>query len=207
MSECPLCQQQILTKILSGKTIALDVGHGWNESALYDVGAEGNGTTEQELNSRTAKRTAEFLEMLGAKVHVFDYSSIHSPRLNLNAKGKRAGAINADVFVSIHHNAFNGQAQGTETCIHSQATPEDEILAKHIQDQLVEHLKLHDRGIKKQQLGVLKGCPESIPCCLTEGFFIDAARFKGSIPPEVTEQYALGIAIGIKNFFASKKSS
>lgn len=203
MTACPLCDQEVLNKVLAGKIVALDVGHGWNTSATYDVGAIGNKATEQELNAKTAKRAAEILRLLGATVHVFDYSDMSSPRLWLSEKGKRAGAVKADVFVSIHHNAFDGSAQGTETLVHSLATAEDVKLAKMIQAKLVEQLKLTDRGIKYQQLGVLKGCPESIPCCLTEGFFIDSVRFKGSIPAEVTEQYALGLALGIKQYLVS----
>lgn len=203
MSACPLCDQEVLNKVLAGKIVALDVGHGWSQAAVFDVGAVGNGAKEQELNAKTAKRAAEILRLLGATVHVFDYSDIGSPRLWLSEKGKRAGAVKADVFVSVHHNAFDGSAQGTETLVHSLATVEDVKLAKMIQAKLVEHLKLTDRGIKYQQLGVLKGCPESIACCLTEGFFIDSMRFKGSIPAEVTEQYALGLALGIKQYLVS----
>lgn len=203
MSACPLCEQEILSKILAGKIVALDVGHGWSQAAVFDVGAVGNKATEQELNAKTAKRAAEILRMLGATVHVFDYSDIGSPRLWLSEKGKRAGSVKADVFVSVHHNAFDGSAQGTETLVHSKATEQDVKLARIIQAKLVEHLKLTDRGIKWKQLGVLGGCPSSIPACLTEGFFIDSVRFKGSIPPEVTEQYALGLALGIKQYLVS----
>lgn len=201
--KCALCEQQILQKILAGKTIALDVGHGWNTTALFDIGAEGNGTTEYLLNQATARKAAELLKTLGATVHVFDYSDPNL-RLSLREKGKRAGAVKADVFISIHHNAFNGQTQGTETLVDDSATSEDSVLAKMIQTALVAELQFLDRGIKHQPLGVLKGCPTSIPACLTEGFFIDAARFKGSIPKEATEAYALGLAIGIKNFLVKQ---
>ena len=203
MSKCQLCDQEILNQVLKGKIVALDVGHGWNTTALFDVGAEGNGNTEQELNKATALKAAELLKTLGATVHVFEYSDPNL-RLSLREKGKRAGTVMADVFVSIHHNAFNGQAQGTETCIDSEATAEDSVLAKAIQARLIEHLGFLDRGIKQQPLGVLKGCPPAIPACLTEGFFIDAARFKGVIPAEVTEAYALGLAIGIKDYLVKK---
>ena len=203
MSKCQLCDQEILSQVLKGKVIALDVGHGWNTTALFDVGAEGNGTTEYLLNAMTAQKAAEYLRLLGAIVHVFQYND-PEVRLALRQKGKRAGDVKADVFVSVHHNAFNGQAQGTETCIDSEATAEDSVLAKAIQARLVEHLGFLDRGIKQQSLGVLKGCPPSIPACLTEGFFIDAARFKGVILAEVTESYALGLAIGIKDYLVKK---
>lgn len=200
MSACKLCGQP--SNIFSGKIIALDVGHGWNQSAIYDAGAVGNGTTEQVLNARVANRAAELLRSMEAVVHVFDYASAGSPRLWLSEKGKRAGTVKADVFVSVHHNAFNGSAQGTETLVHTQATSEDVRLANWIQVKLVQELKMTNRGVKYQQLGVLSGCPSSIPACLTEGFFIDWRGFGGKIPEEVTERYALGLARGIKEFLA-----
>ena len=199
MSACKLCGQP--SSILSGKIIALDVGHGWNQFAIYDAGAVGNNTTEHELNKLTAYRASEILETLGAKVFVFNYEN-EKERLGLRDKGKRAGGVKADVFVSVHHNAFNGSAQGTETLVHTQATSEDVKLANSIQVRLVEELKLTNRGVKYQQLGVLSGCPASIPACLTEGFFIDWKGFSGKIPEEVTESYALGLARGIKEFLA-----
>ena len=199
MSACKLCGQP--SNALAGKVIALDVGHGWNQSAIYDAGAVGNNTTEHELNMLTAYRASEILETLGAKVFVFNYEN-EKERLGLRDKGKRAGGVKADVFVSVHHNAFNGSAQGTETLVHTQATSEDVKLANSIQVRLVEELKLTNRGVKYQQLGVLSGCPASIPACLTEGFFIDWKGFSGKIPEEVTESYALGLARGIKEFLA-----
>jgi N-acetylmuramoyl-L-alanine amidase len=199
MSACKLCGQP--SNALAGKVIALDVGHGWNQSAIYDAGAVGNNTTEHELNKLTAYRASEILETLGAKVFVFNYEN-EKERLGLRDKGKRAGGVKADVFVSVHHNAFNGSAQGTETLVHTQATSEDVKLANSIQVRLVEELKLTNRGVKYQQLGVLSGCPASIPACLTEGFFIDWKGFSGKIPEEVTESYALGLARGIKEFLA-----
>ena len=199
MSACKLCGQP--SNALAGKVIALDVGDGWNQSAIYDAGAVGNNTTEHELNKLTAYRASEILETLGAKVFVFNYEN-EKERLGLRDKGKRAGGVKADVFVSVHHNAFNGSAQGTETLVHTQATSEDVKLANSIQVRLVEELKLTNRGVKYQQLGVLSGCPASIPACLTEGFFIDWKGFSGKIPEEVTESYALGLARGIKEFLA-----
>jgi N-acetylmuramoyl-L-alanine amidase len=198
MGACELCGQPSNT--LSGKVIALDVGHGWNQSDIYDAGAVGNGTTEQVLNAKVANRAAELLRSMGAVVHVFDYARAGSARLWLSEKGKRAGAIKADVFISIHHNAFNGSAQGTETLVHTQATSEDVKLAKIIHSKLIEQVKLADRGVKWQKLGVLGGCPASIPACLTEAFFVDSVRFKGSIPELIIEAEALAIALGIKEF-------
>lgn len=201
--KCELCDQPVLNKVLSGKIVALDVGHGWNQSAVYDVGAVGNGAKEQELNAKVAYKVQSILQTLGAVVHVFNYTDANSPRLWLSEKGKRAGAVKADVFVSIHHNAFDGSAQGTEVLVESQATQADVKLAKTIQVQLLSALKLTDRGVKWKQLGVLRGCPAHIPACLTEAFFIDSVRFKGSIPEDVLDKEALAIALGIKEFLTA----
>lgn len=204
MSEaCKLCGQSINDKVLAGKIVALDVGHGWGSASVYDVGAQGNGTVEQVINAKVAYRVADLLRPLGATVHVFDYASNGSPRLWLSEKGKRAGAIKADVFVSIHHNAFDGSAQGTETLIHTQATAADQVLARTIQKHLVSELKFTNRQIKWQNLGVLGGCPSQIPACLTEAFFIDWRGFGGSISDSLLDSEASAIAQGIKEFLTA----
>jgi len=197
--KCELCHQDTASIVLAAKVVALDVGHGWNTSPKWDAGAEGNGLTEYELNRAVAYRVKQLLESVGARVAVFDY---HDPavRLTLRQKGARAGDVKADVFVSIHHNAFNGHAQGTETLLETAATAEDVKLATKIHTRLIEHVGLRDRGIKRQQLSVLRGCPTSIPAVLTEGYFIDVATFGGSIPPEYTERYSNGLALGIKDY-------
>jgi len=199
MSSCPLCKTDIQEQILQGRTVALDVGHGWNTSPKWDAGAEGNGLTEYELNRAVAYRVKALLESVGARVAVFDY---HDPavRLTLRQKGARAGDVKADVFVSVHHNAFNGHAQGTEVLLETAATVEDVKLATKIHTRLIEYVGLRDRGIKRQDLSVLRGCPTSIPAILTEGYFIDHVSFGGSIPPEYSERYAVGLSLGIKDY-------
>lgn len=201
MSKCPTCNQTITPKSLDNKVIAFDAGHGWGKAAAFDVGAVGNNVNEQSLNAEVARLAKSMLEDKGAIVHVFDYTSEDSPRLFLRDKGLRAGKVNAQIFVSIHHNAFDGSAQGTETLVDDDATQEDLKLAKAIQTELVNSLGYPNRGVKKQSLGVLKGCPVSIPACLTEGFFIDWKNYGGKIPKDIINSYAKGIVKGIENYF------
>jgi len=204
MATCPTCHQEIQNKVLAGKIIAIDVGHGWASGAAFDVGATGNNTNEQSLNAEVARLVKVDLENKGAVVHVFDYTSESSPRLFLRQKGKRAGDVKADVFVSIHHNAFDGSVNGTETLMDDDATQEDVRLAKAIQNALLKELGYANRGVKRQNLGVLKGCPVSIPACLTEGFFIDWKYFNGKIPSTATVGYANGVARGIEQFLTEQ---
>lgn len=200
MQICPTCNQSVPDKVLDGKVVALDVGHGWGSGAAFDVGAQGNNTNEQALNAEVARLVKRDLESKGATVHVFDYTSDTAPKLFLRQKGKRAGEVNAHVFVSIHHNAFDGTVNGTETLVDDDATHEDIELAKAIQINLLKELAYPNRGVKRQQLGVLRGCPPVIPACLTEGFFIDWKYFNGRIPSTAIVSYAKGLALGIEEF-------
>ncbi|MFZ9891069.1 MAG: N-acetylmuramoyl-L-alanine amidase family protein [Ilumatobacteraceae bacterium] len=194
---CPTCGQKVEGKKLFGKVIALDSGHGWNIGKAYDVGAVGNAAQEVNLNLNVVLLVAEALKAQGATVHIFQYTEPNSPRLFLAGKGARAGQVKADVFVSIHHNAFDGSVQGCETLVDNFATPEDRRLARAIQNEIVGELKFNDRGIKERSLGVLRGCPTHIPACLVEGFFIDWQGFGGSIDTTYIGKYARGVAAGI----------
>jgi len=203
--QCAMCGQEVkdtstLTK-LKGLHVALDVGHGWGSFGEFDVGAIGNGATEYELNYLTATICSYLLTSKGAKVSIFNYPKADKMRLTLVEKGRRAGIVGANLFVSIHHNAFNGAAQGTETLVHKSATASDLKFAECVQNALVKELLMTDRGVKKQSLGVLAGVPEHIPAILTEGFFIDSKDFHGKIPNELSERYARGVAAGIEQMW------
>ena len=77
----------------------------------------------------------------------------------------------ADIFISIHCNAFNGVAKGTETEIYSYGG-EAERLAKCVQRQIVDSLNTVDRGIKERpNLMVLR--KTNMPAILIETAFID----------------------------------
>lgn len=204
MAKCPTCNQTITPKSLDNKVIALDAGHGWGKAAAFDVGALGNNTNEQSLNSEVVRIAKGMLEDKGAVVHVFDYTSEDSPRLFLRDKGLRAGKVKANLFISVHHNAFDGSVNGTETLVDDDATQEDLRLAKAIQTELLKSLNYSNRGVKKQPLGILKGCPITIPACLTEGFFIDWKYFGGKIPQDVTFAYAKGLVNGIERYFTEQ---
>mgnify|MGYP001089426753 CR=1 FL=1 len=77
----------------------------------------------------------------------------------------------ADVFISIHCNAFNGAARGTETECYSLMS-EGGALAKCIQDQLVSSIDTVDRGVRERpDLRVLRHT--AMPAVLVETAFID----------------------------------
>ena len=75
-----------------------------------------------------------------------------------------------DIFVSIHFNAFNKRASGTETCI--SGTTASLLLGHSIQSNIVAALKLPNRGLKEHaEFFVLRST--AMPAVLLEICFID----------------------------------
>ena len=75
----------------------------------------------------------------------------------------------ADIFVSLHCNAFNTQARGTETLFKSF---NGQRLANDIQSQIIRSINTVDRGVKERQdLWVLNGTDAT--AVLVEMAFID----------------------------------
>ena len=84
-------------------------------------------------------------------------------------------ATGVDIALSLHCNAFNNQASGSEVLYYGKSK-NSEHLAKLMQKHLVEALHLPNRGIKPlifrgRGLHLLK--KTSMPCIIVEPFFID----------------------------------
>lgn len=77
----------------------------------------------------------------------------------------------ADVFVSIHCNAANGNARGTETECYIQ-TGHGGSLARFIQSQIIDSIDTVDRGVKEMP-GLLVLRYTDMPAVLVETAFID----------------------------------
>ncbi len=85
---------------------------------------------------------------------------------------RRQMSINYDpwIFCSVHLNAFNGEAHGTETWYYwANRSPQ---LAQCVQNQLVSKLGTTPRGVKQNGWTVITGA-SYIPAILTEGLFVD----------------------------------
>jgi N-acetylmuramoyl-L-alanine amidase len=86
---------------LDGRTIVLDPGHGGTAATdSFRVGPTGE--REEWVNLRVAKRLAELLEARGATVVMTRKEDV---AVGLKARADLAREVEADVFLSIHHNA------------------------------------------------------------------------------------------------------
>ncbi|NOY65681.1 MAG: N-acetylmuramoyl-L-alanine amidase [Nitrospirae bacterium] len=145
------------------KLCALVIGHKKSSPGAIN---KNTGLTEFEFNEELARRIEKRAENVDIqRVYRRTYAELPA---DINALGP-------DFIVSLHCNAFNGQASGTEVLYYHRSETGRrmaEVLLKH----LVECLKLPDRGIKPKTAedrgGYLLRYTKA-PCVISEPFFID----------------------------------
>lgn len=155
--------------------IFVDAGH--NHSG-WDTGSEANGLREQDVNFEVSKILAEKLTAIGFKVMLSRNKLTDNLGSDLASslaeRYKAANSFNADLFVSIHCNAFSSSsASGTESLVFSKdskAYSLAQIICKNISD-----LGLINRGVKiRPDISVLRHT--NMPAVLVElGFITNTA--------------------------------
>ncbi len=167
--------------------VFIDAGHGGN-----DPGAIGNGMKEKDITLNVTKKVGNELKRHGVKV---GYTRTTDKTVPLNRRGPLANNFNADVFVSIHTNAFgNPSAQGVETYSFPNSS-KGKNLAKDIHNEVVKaKLYTKNRGLKTANFAVLR--QTRMPAALIETAFItnvqDARLLKNK-----QDEFATAIAKGI----------
>ena len=112
-----------------------------------------------------------------------------------------ANDTDADIFISIHCNGFNGQAKGTEVCVYPNSKV-GHMLGECIQNQIVSSLDTVDRGIKERVPGV-NGLyvlsNTDMPAVLVETAFID--NYEDGIKlRDRADDFARAIARGVTDY-------
>lgn len=145
----------------------IDCGHG----CAPDTGASGNGQLEDTLTLAVGQRIMTQLQALGHEVVNCRPKSASSVTSSLAQRCAIANNASVDVYVSIHFNAFNNQAHGTEVFA---ASSKGSALAQKVLDAICP-LGFFNRGVKNgSHLYVLKNT--NMPAILVECCFIDSAR-------------------------------
>lgn len=162
---------------LEGFRVCLEAGHGYHEDNVYDPGAVAHGFEEHKLNVAQVEHVAKLLEAEGCKVT--KVICRQGSGLSLGKRGLQAAGH--DLFLSFHHNAANGKAQGTEVLMHLQGTLSDAGFATALSKRIANHLGYFDRGMKKQSLGVLRLVPKDVKAAvLVESYFMDNTALAGT---------------------------
>ena len=133
-----------------------------------------NGVTEAEICNQIARKVMIYLDRASCEVKFLQSNNLcgeYPAHLNIVDE---ANKWPADIFISLHCNAFNQQAKGTECLVFAKGSYSSENLAKAIQAQIIRSLNTVDRGVKERpDLAVLKGT--KMPAVLVEMAFIDNA--------------------------------
>lgn len=169
--------------------VAINAGH----FVGIDPGAIGSRTTEAEVTFDLMGRVAAYLEVAGCEV-----LTVH--RSELADICKEANDWGADIFVSIHCNACNHKAKGTETFSYY-GSREGDALAHHIQSQIVTSLATCDRGVKEAGFYVLKHT--KMTAALVECAFIDN-KGDEQLLIDRADDFARAIARGVTDYITRK---
>ena len=196
-----------LTQIegVRGHTIVIDPGHGGSDTGAVGV----DGLREKDITLLVAKRVQELLVASGAHVvmtreddrDVYGVNATDAQELQARVDVGEA-TPKAEVFLSIHCNAFTkAEANGTETFYYPKSA-KDMALAQALQDGMLDHSGLRNRGVKEARFYVLHH--SSMPAALAELAFITNPKEKKLLEDENFQQeMALGLCEGLANYFAA----
>lgn len=187
---------------LNGKTIVIDPGHGGS-----DPGAIGpNKIMEKDITLAISKKLALLLQQKGANVRLTRVSDVDvfgknaTDAQELQARVQVGENSNADIFVSVHINASINRSVGGTSTYYSPKSELDTVLAKSIQDRLVEYSNLDNLGTRQAGFYVTKR--SKMPAVLLELAFISNEREEKLLTSNwFQNKLATGISIGIEDYF------
>ncbi|MBD2579784.1 N-acetylmuramoyl-L-alanine amidase [Oscillatoria sp. FACHB-1406] len=163
----------------------IDIGH----NCPPDTGAVGI-KKEDELTMAVGTRLIKKLEAAGHQVINCTPRSASSVRESLQKRVDTANNAGVDVFVSIHFNSFNGNANGTE--IFGMGNESQQIARKVLAE--IVKLGFKDKGVKTANFFVLKHT--QMPAILVECCFCDSMRDMGIFDvEEMADAIAKGLGI------------
>jgi len=162
--------------------VFINPGHG-----PTDPGACGFGLEEANVAAEIGALVKSKLNAAGIETQILQSDYLSGVPVAANDWG-------ADLFLSIHCNAFNGVAKGTEVLVYRFGTQGEE-LAQAIQDKIIGSLGTVDRKLKERPgLCVLRAT--DMPAVLIETAFIDEAG-DNALLANKKEKFAQAIVDGI----------
>lgn len=180
----------------------IDAGHGGS-----DPGASALGIRECDIALTISEKIRFYLENIGVTifmtrqkdVDVFgEYASLEA---ELQARCDISDKANADFLISVHCNAYNTEARGTETFYYANSA-KGRQLAQCVQNQIIGLGDLVDRGIKNTPLYMTKH-PDAA-AILVELAFIDEENDSAKLGDAVwQDNFAKAIARGATDYLGA----
>lgn len=173
--------------------IVIDPGHGGS-----DPGAQANGLIEKTWNLELSRILKEKLKSMKLDVIMTRDSDAF---VSLARRAEIANENKADLFLSIHFNAFNGSAKGWEDFIYDGSIQDTTRNFQNTLHQAVlpvlSHYKLANRGKKRANFAVLR--LTKMPALLIEAGFADNAHDASVLKQDqYKEDLATALANGIQ---------
>ena len=185
--------------------IAIDAGHGLNTAGKRTP----DGEREWTFNNKVA---------LAAIAELKKYKNVQILRLDdptgktdvpLKTRTDRANNWNADVLVSIHHNAskgYWGSWGGVETYTQPGSSKASKDIAAHVHPRIVEAMGLRNRGLKTSNLHMTRD--SKMPAILTEGGFMDSTTDIRIMRNDAKlREQGIAIADGLATYYKLKEET
>ena len=151
--------------------LGYDCGHGLNTAGKRTPDNE----REWTFNNTVAVAFADELGKYdGVSLKRFD-DTTGKTDVPLQTRTLNANTWGADYFISFHHNAYQskwGTHTGVETYVYTNPNAKSVALANAVHPALVKGYGLRDRGVKKQNLHMVR--ETKMPAILVEGGFMDS---------------------------------
>jgi len=195
-------------------TVIVDAGHG-----LPDGGAVGtDGTVEQEINLKIAKKLREVLEAKGIEVimtretenGLSDLKNASVRQMKVDDMKKRLAIMkksNADLFVSIHINSYKTASASGLRVFYSPKFEEIKPLAENIQERMadVTGAKMSVVGAADKKLYLMKN-PPLASILLECGFLSNPEEEEKLRSEDYQARLAWAIADAVEKYYALQKS-
>ncbi len=184
-------QSQILIYVQPGVyKVVLDAGHGGHDPGAISY----TGKSEKWFNLSVAKKIANLLEK---EPRVQPYlTRATDDFVTLERRAEFANEIDADLFMSVHANAYKQSTRGTETYYyHSNSKQFGEIVHRH----LVNATGFPDRKLQRARFYVLRNT--DMPAVLIEaGFLTNPTEEKLLFQDDFQNKIAEAMADAIKEY-------
>jgi len=194
----------------SMKKVSYDPGHGPGTS--YKVAP--NGTPEWKANRKVCDYLA--IELKNNGIQGYDVTEGENIKdVPLITRAKRANAWGSDVHISVHHNAMSKTPKWQSTTSGTEAwytSSEGKLLAKKVQQMLIQELKTKNRGFKdasSHNWTILEATkmPAIIVECEFEDNKVSYALIYKSKDDWFPKACARAICMGICDYFGMQYSS
>jgi N-acetylmuramoyl-L-alanine amidase len=190
------------TLSVSGKVVVIDAGHGG-----WDPGKVGkNDTLEAHINLAITEDLQILLDLAGATVFLTraqDMALADTKDADLSARAAMPTDMRADIFVSIHQNAFHaGNVSGAQA-FYYEDSQESKQLAEAIQARLGSFLDPQNRKKAKADDNYYLLKKTETPAVIVEcGFLTNEAEAGMLTREDYQEKVAWGIYLGILDYFS-----